>query len=57
MLALDRRYGAQAGFDAARIHGVVGLAGPYDFKLDRPLLRSMHTARTAQVIQARKLAC
>ena len=33
MLALDRRYGAAAGFDATRIRGVVGLAGPYDFKL------------------------
>jgi acetyl esterase/lipase len=39
MLALDRRYGAGAGFDAARIRGVVGLAGPYDFKLDTDLLR------------------
>jgi acetyl esterase/lipase len=34
MLALDRRYGAAAGFDATRLRGVVGLAGPYDFKLD-----------------------
>jgi acetyl esterase/lipase len=38
MLALDRRYGAKAGFDAARIRGVVGLAGPYDFKIDTDLL-------------------
>jgi acetyl esterase/lipase len=44
MLALDRRYGAEAGVDAARIRGVVGLAGPYDFKLDRPLLRSIFGA-------------
>jgi acetyl esterase/lipase len=39
MLALDRRYGAAAGFDAARLRGVVGLAGPYDFKLDQENLR------------------
>jgi acetyl esterase/lipase len=32
MLALDRRYGAAAGFDATRLRGVVGLAGPYDFE-------------------------
>jgi acetyl esterase/lipase len=39
MLALDRRYGAAAGFEAARLQGVVGLAGPYDFKLDQDYLR------------------
>jgi len=39
MLALDRRYGEAAGFDAARLRGVVGLAGPYDFKLDRDFLQ------------------
>jgi len=39
MLALDRRYGAAAGFDATRIRGVVGLAGPYDFTLHTDLLR------------------
>jgi acetyl esterase/lipase len=41
MLALDRRYGAAAGFDATRIRGVVGLAGPYDFALDTDLLRGV----------------
>jgi acetyl esterase/lipase len=41
MLALDRRYGAAAGFEPERIRGVVGLAGPYDFKLDTPLLKSV----------------
>jgi acetyl esterase/lipase len=35
MLALDRHYGEAAGFDAARLRGVVGLAGPYDFKLEK----------------------
>jgi acetyl esterase/lipase len=39
MLALDRRYGAAAGVDAVRIRGVVGLAGPYDFKLKTPSLQ------------------
>lgn len=39
MLALDRRYGEAAGFDAARLRGVVGLAGPYDFKLDKDYLQ------------------
>jgi acetyl esterase/lipase len=41
MLALDRRYGAAAGFGSERIRGVIGLAGPYDFKLDTPLLKSL----------------
>ena len=31
MLALDPRLLASAGFDRARLAGVVGLAGPYDF--------------------------
>lgn len=31
MLALDARYLRDAGFDAARLRGVAGLAGPYDF--------------------------
>lgn len=31
MLALDARYLRDAGVDAARVRGVVGLAGPYDF--------------------------
>jgi len=39
MLALDRRYAANAGFDAARLRGVVALAGPYDFELDTDLRR------------------
>jgi acetyl esterase/lipase len=46
MLGLDRRYGAAAGFDAARLCGIVGLAGPYDFKFDSDLLRGVFgTAR------------
>ena len=32
MLALDKRYLAEAGVDDRRIRGVVGLAGPYDFE-------------------------
>ncbi len=31
MLALDAHYLADAGVDAARVRGAVGLAGPYDF--------------------------
>lgn len=31
MLALDRRYLGDAGVEAARIRGTIGLAGPYDF--------------------------
>jgi acetyl esterase/lipase len=31
MLALDARYLRDAGVDAARVRGVAGLAGPYDF--------------------------
>lgn len=31
MLALDARYLRDAGVDAARVSGVAGLAGPYDF--------------------------
>lgn len=31
MLALDAHYLADAGVDAARVRGVAGLAGPYDF--------------------------
>jgi acetyl esterase/lipase len=44
MLALDRRYGAAAGFDAKRIRGVVGLAGPYDFKLESDNLQRVFGA-------------
>jgi acetyl esterase/lipase len=44
MLALDRRYFAAAGFDATRIKGVVGLAGPYDFTLHTDLLRGVFGA-------------
>lgn len=31
MLALDAHYLRDAGFDASRLRGVVGIAGPYDF--------------------------
>jgi acetyl esterase/lipase len=31
MVALDPRYARAAGFDAARLAGFIGLAGPYDF--------------------------
>jgi acetyl esterase/lipase len=48
MLALDRRYGEAAGFDAARLKGVVALAGPYDFKLDRDFLQETFGAAPDQ---------
>jgi acetyl esterase/lipase len=44
MLGLDRRYGAAAGFDAANLCGIVGLAGPYDFAFDSDLLRGVFGA-------------
>ncbi|GAB2179125.1 alpha/beta hydrolase [Dongia sp. agr-C8] len=44
MLALDRRYGEAAGFDAARLRGVVGIAGPYDFTLDGDRQRAIFGA-------------
>lgn len=40
MLALDARYLSDAGVDAARVRGAVGLAGPYDFApFDVPVTR------------------
>jgi len=44
MLGLDRRLGAAAGFDAANLCGIVGLAGPYDFTFDTDLLRGVFGA-------------
>ena len=41
MLGLDRRTAAGAGFDAANLCGIVGLAGPYDFAFDTDLLRGI----------------
>jgi acetyl esterase/lipase len=41
MLGLDQRYGAAAGFKATHLCGIVGLAGPYDFKFDTDLLRGI----------------
>ena len=41
MLALDTRWTAKAGFDRGRLKGVIGLAGPYDFKLNTDLLRGV----------------
>jgi acetyl esterase/lipase len=41
MLGLDRRYVSAAGFDAANLCGIVGLAGPYDFAFDTDLLRGI----------------
>lgn len=41
MLTLDARYMADAGVDAARLRGAVGLAGPYDFiPFDVPATRA-----------------
>jgi len=46
MLGLDRRYASAAGFDAAKLCGIVGLAGPYDFAFDTDLLQGVFgTAR------------
>jgi acetyl esterase/lipase len=44
MLALDPRYTDAVGLDRTHIAGVVGLAGPYDFKIDTDLLRGVFGA-------------
>jgi acetyl esterase/lipase len=41
MLALDTRLTVKVGFDRRRLKGVIGLAGPYDFKLDTDRLRGV----------------
>ena len=41
MVALDTRLTAKVGFDRRRLKGVIGLAGPYDFKLNTDLLRGV----------------
>ncbi|HRE43842.1 MAG TPA: alpha/beta hydrolase [Terricaulis sp.] len=40
MAALDVRYAAAAGFDPRAIRGVVGLAGPYGFYFNNPIIRT-----------------
>ena len=41
LLTLDRRYLAAAGASADDLRGVIGLSGPYDFKIDSDLLRAV----------------
>ena len=41
MLGLDTRLTARAGFDRRRLKGVIGLAGPYDFKPNTDLLQDV----------------
>lgn len=41
LLTLDRRYLAAAGVSADDLRGAIGLSGPYDFKIDSDLLRSV----------------
>ena len=41
LLAMDRRYLAAVGASADDLRGVIGLSGPYDFKLDSDLLRAV----------------
>ena len=41
LLTLDRRYLVAAGASADDLRGVIGLSGPYDFKVDSALLRSV----------------
>jgi acetyl esterase/lipase len=41
LLTLDRRYLVAAGASADDLRGVIGLSGPYDFKVDSDLLRSV----------------
>ena len=46
MIALDRRYTAAAKVDGGSIRGAVGIAGPYDFRLDTPFLRTLFGTAT-----------
>ena len=39
MAALDQDYARAAGFDLRAVRGVVGLAGPYGFYFDNPIIR------------------
>ena len=41
LLSLDRQYLAAAGASADDLRGVIGLSGPYDFKIDSDLLRAV----------------
>lgn len=41
LLTLDRHYLAATGVSADDLRGVIGLSGPYDFKIDSDLLRSV----------------
>ena len=41
LLTLDRRYLAAAGANADDLRGLIGLSGPYDFKIDSDLLRAV----------------
>lgn len=41
LLTLDRRYLTAAGASADDLRGVIGLSGPYDFKIDSEPLRSV----------------
>ena len=44
LLTLDRHYLAATGVSADDLRGVIGLSGPYDFKIDSDLLRSVFGA-------------
>ena len=41
LLTLDQHYLAAAGASASELRGAIGLSGPYDFKIDSELLRSV----------------
>ncbi len=40
MAALDVRYAQAAGFDPTAVRGVIGLAGPYGFYFNTPIIRT-----------------
>jgi acetyl esterase/lipase len=44
MIALDGRYTAAAKVDGGNIRGVVGIAGPYNFHLNTPFLKTLFGA-------------
>lgn len=52
LLALDRRYLADAGASADQLRGAIGLSGAYDFDIDSDLLRDVFgSAEDARVTQ------
>lgn len=56
MIGLDPQYLRAAGVDAGNVRGVVGLAGPYRFGLDLPIIRDVFAGADAQTTQPELMA-